>query len=69
MSVWKVWNTILKSKTMIFSLALTVFSVVELNMQLFMGLLGPTWYPIIFTLVAIVVAWLRTVTTTSLVDK
>ena len=68
MSVWKVWNTLLKSKTMIFSLALTTFSIIELNLHLFMSLLGE-WYPAVFMLVALVTAWLRVLTTVPLEDK
>lgn len=63
-----VWKKLLKSKTMIFSLLLTMFSVVELNMQILMPLLGE-YYPAVFMLVALITAWLRVLTTVPLEDK
>lgn len=63
-----VWKKLLKSKTMLFSLALTTFSIAELNLHLFMGLLGD-YYPAVFMGVALVTAWLRVLTTVPLEDK
>lgn len=63
-----VWKKLLKSKTMIFSFLLTMFSVVELNMQILMPLLGE-YYPVVFMIVALITAWLRVLTTVPLEDK
>ena len=53
---------------MLFSLALTTFSIAELNLHLFMGLLGD-YYPAVFMGVALITAWLRVLTTVPLEDK
>ena len=65
MNVFKSW---MKSKTMLFSLLLTTFSIVELNMQLLMPLLGE-YYPVVFMVVALITAWLRVLTTMPLENK
>lgn len=65
MSVWKKFK---KSKTMWFSMLLTTLGVLELNLHLFYDLLGEH-YGVTYMAIALITAWLRTITTTSLEDK
>jgi hypothetical protein len=60
---------ILKSKTMLFSLLLVVFGVVEANLALFQSFIPPQYWGLVVTGIGIVTAVLRFVTTTSLDEK
>lgn len=63
--IWK----ILKSKTMMFSLLLVVFGVIETNLPLFQSLVPPQYWGLLVSGIGIVTAVLRFVTTTSIADK
>lgn len=63
-----IWQ-LLKSKTILFSLALAVFGVVEANLGLFAEIVGTKYYPFVTVLVGVIVAILRLVTTTSIGEK
>lgn len=63
-----VWNKFKKSKTMWFSMLLTTLGVLELNLHLFYDLLGDK-YGATYMIIALITAWLRVITTTSLEDK
>lgn len=58
-----------KSKTMVFALALVIFGAVEANLQLFQPLVPPEYWGAVVTVIGIIVAVLRLVTTKSLSDK
>jgi hypothetical protein len=60
---------IFKSKTMLFSLLLVVFGVVEANLSLFQTHIPPQYWPLVVTGIGVVSAVLRFVTTTSLDEK
>lgn len=70
MSKWVfTWlNRIKKSKTLIFSLLLSLFGVLELQFSVLQPMLGE-YYGLAFIAVSIVTAWLRILTTTSVDSK
>jgi len=60
---------ILKSKTMLFAIALAVFGVLEANAQLLSGFIPPEYYGSAVTMIGIIVAVLRVLTTAPLSEK
>lgn len=60
---------ILKSKTMLFSLLLIVFGVVETNLSLFQSIVPPQYWGFVVTGIGIVTAVLRFMTTTCISEK
>lgn len=63
------FNQIMKSKTMLFSIALAVFGVIELNMSLLSTYMSQEVYGIFVIVVGAITAVLRLLTTTSIEDK
>lgn len=61
----KMW----RSKTMRFALLLVIFGVIELNLPLFQNVIPPEYWGLVVTLIGVIVAVLRFVTTTSLDEK
>ena len=70
MKAWlnKWGNRVKKSKTLIFSLLLSLFGVLELQFSVLQPMLGE-YYGLAFIAVSVVTAWLRILTTTSLDNK
>jgi hypothetical protein len=62
-------KTALKSRTMLFALALAVFGVIETQMHLFGQFMSPEAFGLFNILVAIAVAVLRVITTVPLSQK
>jgi hypothetical protein len=62
-------KTALKSRTMLFALALAVFGVIETQMNLFGQFMSPEAFGLFNILVAIAVAVLRVITTVPLSQK
>ena len=60
---------ILRSKTMLFSLLLVVFGVIEANLSLFRDAIPPQYWGLVVTGIGVIVAVLRFVTTTSIDEK
>lgn len=60
---------IMKSKTMLFSIALAVLGVIELNMSLLSTYMSQEVYGIFVIVVGAITAVLRLLTTTSIEDK
>ena len=60
---------ILKSKTMLFALALAIFGVIEINIQLFANYLSPQFFGIFSIAISLIVAVLRVFTTMPLDKK
>jgi hypothetical protein len=60
---------LIRSKTIWFSLVLSVFGVIEANFSLFETAIGAKWYPTLFTIVGVTTAVLRLLTTTSIGEK
>lgn len=60
---------IIKSKTMLFALALAVFGVIEINIKLFANYLSPEFFGIFSIAISIIVAVLRVFTTMPLDKK
>lgn len=60
---------ILKSKTMLFSLALVILGVIEANLSLFQSLIPPQYWGFVVTGIGIVSAVLRMITTQPIKDK
>jgi hypothetical protein len=58
-----------RSKTMWFSLLLVIFGVVEVNLSLFQALIPPQYWGIVVTVIGVITAVLRWITTTSIDDK
>lgn len=59
----------IKSKTMLFAILLSVLGAVEASLNLFADVLTPTTYGIITMVVGVIVGVLRIVTTTPLSEK
>ncbi len=59
----------LKSKTLWFALMLAVFGVLQVNTEAFKHLMTPEVYGYFVTIIGIIVAMLRVVTTMPLKDK
>jgi hypothetical protein len=59
----------LKSKTILFSLVLTVLSTIQASLGVFTSFLSPTAYGILGMIVGVIVAVLRYVTTQPLTEK
>jgi hypothetical protein len=60
---------ILKSKTMLFALALAVFGVLEMNLKVFAPHLSPEFFGAFSILISVIVAVLRVFTTIPLNEK
>ena len=60
---------ILKSKTMMFALALAVFGVVEMQIKVFAAYMTPEAFGIFNIVIGVIVAVLRVFTTLPLSDK
>lgn len=60
---------IMKSKTMLFSIALAVLGVIELNMSLLSTYMSQEVYGIFVIVIGAITAVLRLLTTTSIEDK
>jgi len=60
---------ILKSKTMMFALALAVFGVLEMNLKVFAPHLSPEFFGAFSILISVIVAVLRVFTTIPLNEK
>lgn len=65
----KIINAIKKSKTIQFALLLAILGVVEANFNIFQQYLPPESYGIALTIVSIIVAILRVITTLPLDEK
>jgi len=61
--------TIFKSKTLMFALALAIFGVVEMNVQVFSVYMTPTMFGFFSISISVIVAILRIVTTLPLDKK
>jgi len=59
----------LKSRTMLFALALAVFGVIETQIHLFSQFMSPEAFGVFNILVAVIVAVLRIVTTMPIKDR
>jgi hypothetical protein len=62
-------NQILKSKTMMFALALAIFGVLEMNLKVFAPHLSPEFFGWFSILISVIVAVLRVFTTMPLDKK
>jgi hypothetical protein len=60
---------ILKSKTMMFALALAIFGVLEMNLKVFAPHLSPEFFGAFSILISVIVAVLRVFTTIPLNEK
>ena len=60
---------VLKSKTMLFALALAVFGVIEMQAKLFAAYMSPEAFGVFNIVIGVIVAVLRVFTTLPLSDK
>ena len=60
---------VLKSKTMMFALALAVFGVIEMQIKVFAAYMSPEAFGVFNIVLGIIVAVLRVLTTVPLSDK
>ena len=56
-----------KSKTIIFSILVAIFGVLQMNLDILKGLMTDKMYGIAFIVISVVVAVLRAITTTAVV--
>lgn len=60
---------VLKSKTMLFALALAIFGVIEMQTKLFAAYMSPEAFGVFNIVIGVVVAVLRVLTTVPLSEK